>query len=80
MYKGEPNLNPGYLKIKSVFILPHLGSATKHTRIAMANLAIDNIDEFFFLRDYIDSECQIESLIEMQKFLNEGNEKKDLHE
>ena len=47
VYKGEPNLNPGYLKIKSVFVLPHLGSATKHTRIAMANLAIDNIDEFF---------------------------------
>ena len=47
VYKGEPNLNAGYLKIKSVFILPHLGSATKHTRIAMANLAIDNIDEFF---------------------------------
>jgi lactate dehydrogenase-like 2-hydroxyacid dehydrogenase len=46
VYKGEPNLNPGYLKIKSVFILPHLGSATKHTRTAMANLAIDNIDEF----------------------------------
>ena len=47
VYKGEPNLNPGYLKIKNIFILPHLGSATKHTRIAMANLAIDNIDEFF---------------------------------
>ena len=47
VYKNEPNLNPGYLKIKTVFILPHLGSATKDTRIAMANLAIDNIDEFF---------------------------------
>jgi lactate dehydrogenase-like 2-hydroxyacid dehydrogenase len=47
VYKGEPNLNPGYQKIKSTFILPHLGSATKHTRIAMANLALDNIDEFF---------------------------------
>ena len=47
VYKDEPNLNPGYLKIKSAFILPHLGSATKHTRIAMANLAIDNIHEFF---------------------------------
>ncbi len=47
VYKNEPNLNSGYLKIKSVFILPHLGSATKDTRIAMANLAIDNIDEFF---------------------------------
>ena len=47
VYKNEPNLNPGYLKIKSAFILPHLGSATKDTRVAMANLAIDNIDEFF---------------------------------
>ena len=47
VYKNEPNLNPGYLKIKTAFILPHLGSATKDTRIAMANLAIDNIDEFF---------------------------------
>ena len=47
VYKNEPNLNPGYLKHKSAFILPHLGSATKETRPAMANLAIDNIDEFF---------------------------------
>ena len=47
VYKNEPNLNPGYSKIKSAFILPHLGSATKDTRIAMANLALDNLDEFF---------------------------------
>ena len=47
VYKNEPNLNPGYLKHKSAFILPHLGSATKDTRTAMANLAIDNLDEFY---------------------------------
>ena len=47
VYKGEPNLNPGYIKHKSAFILPHLGSATKETRTAMANLAIDNLEEFF---------------------------------
>ena len=47
VYKNEPNLNPGYLKHKSAFILPHLGSATKETRTAMANLAIDNLDEYF---------------------------------
>ena len=46
VYQGEPNLNPGYLKHKSAFILPHLGSASKQTRTAMGNLAIDNIDEF----------------------------------
>ena len=33
--------------MKSAFILPNLGRDTKDTRIAMANLAIDNIDEFF---------------------------------
>ena len=47
VYKNEPNLNRGYLNHKSAFILPHLGSATKETRTAMANLAIDNIEEFF---------------------------------
>jgi len=47
VYKNEPNLNPGYLKHKSAFILPHLGSATKETRTAMANLAIDNLEEYF---------------------------------
>ena len=47
VYKGEPNLNLGYLKQKNIFVLPHLGSATKETRTAMGNLAIDNIDEFF---------------------------------
>jgi lactate dehydrogenase-like 2-hydroxyacid dehydrogenase len=47
VYKGEPNLNSGYLKHKSAFILPHLGSSTNQTRTAMGDLALDNIDEFF---------------------------------
>ena len=47
VYKNEPNLNPGYFKHPQAFILPHIGSATKDTRTAMANLAIDNLDEFF---------------------------------
>ena len=47
VYKGEPNLNPGYLKHKSAFILPHLGSSTKDTRTAMGDLAIENIKQFF---------------------------------
>ena len=47
VYKGEPKIHPEYLKQPTAFILPHLGSATKKTRIAMADLAIDNIEEFF---------------------------------
>ena len=51
VYKNEPNLNPGYFKHPQAFILPHIGSATKDTRTAMANLAIDNLDEFFITGD-----------------------------
>ncbi len=47
VYKGEPKINPGYLNQPTAFILPHLGSATKQTRTAMADLAISNIDDFF---------------------------------
>ena len=47
VYKGEPRIHQGYLNQPTAFILPHLGSATKKTRMAMANLAIDNIDQFF---------------------------------
>ena len=47
VYKGEPKIHPEYLKQPTAFILPHLGSATKKTRTAMADLAIDNIDECF---------------------------------
>ena len=47
VYKGEPDIHSGYLNQPNVFILPHLGSATKKTRTAMADLAIDNIEEYF---------------------------------
>ena len=47
VYKGEPNIHPGYLNQPNVFVLPHLGSATEKTRIDMVNLAINNIEEFF---------------------------------
>ena len=47
VYKGEPNIHQDYLKLKNVFVLPHLGSATKKTRTDMADLAISNLEEFF---------------------------------
>ena len=47
VYNGEPDIHPGYLEHSNVFILPHLGSATKKTRTDMADLAISNIEEFF---------------------------------
>jgi len=47
VYNGEPNIHPEYLTLPNVFVLPHIGSATKKTRIAMGNLAVSNLEEFF---------------------------------
>ncbi|MBV9784827.1 MAG: D-glycerate dehydrogenase [Acidisphaera sp.] len=44
VYDGEPNVNPGYLALENVVLLPHLGSATVETRDAMGFLALDGID------------------------------------
>ena len=46
VYNGEPEIHPGYLSDPNVFVLPHLGSATAKTRTAMANLAIQNLEDF----------------------------------
>ena len=44
VYDGEPAVNPGYLGLENVVLLPHLGSATTETRDAMGDLALDGID------------------------------------
>ena len=44
VYDGEPRVNPGYLGLENVVLLPHLGSATVETRDAMGHLALDGID------------------------------------
>ncbi len=43
VYEGEPHVNPGYLALENVVLLPHLGSATTSTRNAMGFLALDGI-------------------------------------
>jgi glyoxylate reductase len=43
VFEGEPNLNPGYLDLENVVLLPHLRSATVATRDAMGFLALDGI-------------------------------------
>lgn len=47
VFNNEPNIDPRYRKMDSVFSLPHLGSATQQTRIAMGNRAVDNLEQFF---------------------------------
>jgi len=47
VFENEPQLDPRYLALDSAFLLPHLGSATREARLAMGNLALDNLDAFF---------------------------------
>ena len=47
VYNGEPKIHTEYLKLKNIFLLPHLGSATKRTRWDMAYRATKNLEQFF---------------------------------
>ncbi|MDC0426547.1 D-glycerate dehydrogenase [Pelagibacteraceae bacterium] len=47
VYNGEPKIHPEYLKLNNIFLLPHLGSATKRTRWDMAYRATQNLEDFF---------------------------------
>jgi glyoxylate reductase len=43
VFEGEPGVQPGFLKHENVLLTPHLGSATRETRTAMADLAVRNV-------------------------------------
>jgi lactate dehydrogenase-like 2-hydroxyacid dehydrogenase len=47
VFENEPNPNPDFLTLDNVLLTPHIGSATSETRIAMTNLAVDNLEAFF---------------------------------
>jgi lactate dehydrogenase-like 2-hydroxyacid dehydrogenase len=40
VFEGEPKLHHGYVALKNTFLLPHMGSATVETRLAMGMLAL----------------------------------------
>lgn len=47
VFRNEPRIDPRYRTLKNAFLLPHLGSATIETRIAMGMRALDNLDAYF---------------------------------
>ena len=47
VFNNEPNLDRRYLNLDNCFVLPHVGSATHETRLAMSMMAVDNIYCFF---------------------------------
>ncbi|MDP1968214.1 MAG: D-glycerate dehydrogenase [Burkholderiaceae bacterium] len=46
VFEGEPTVHPDLLTVPNVVLTPHIGSATLPTRLAMANLAADNLIGF----------------------------------
>ena len=44
VYNNEPEIDPAYRELDNVFLLPHIGSATRETRDAMGFRALDNLD------------------------------------
>jgi lactate dehydrogenase-like 2-hydroxyacid dehydrogenase len=46
-FKVEPGGSPAFAAHENIFMLPHIGSATRATRDAMGFRALDNLDAFF---------------------------------
>ena len=46
-FQNEPGGNPAFSGYDNIFMLPHIGSATKQTRDAMGFRVLDNLDAFF---------------------------------
>lgn len=47
VFDGEPRLHADYRSLPNVFLLPHLGSATRDARNAMGFRCLYNLDSFF---------------------------------
>jgi len=43
VFEGEPHVNPGFLELPNVVMTPHIGSASRATRIIMCNTAAANL-------------------------------------
>ena len=47
VFEDEPRVSPRLLDRENVVLLPHLGSATRETRIAMGDKVLENAKAFF---------------------------------
>ncbi len=47
VFEGEPAVHPDLLTVPNVVLTPHIASSSVPTRLAMANLAADNLIQFF---------------------------------
>jgi lactate dehydrogenase-like 2-hydroxyacid dehydrogenase len=43
VFEGEPDVHPGFLELRNVVMTPHIGSASRATRMVMCNTAAANL-------------------------------------
>ena len=47
VFADEPNVPDALKRLENVVLLPHLGSATEETRVAMGMKVVENLTAFF---------------------------------
>jgi lactate dehydrogenase-like 2-hydroxyacid dehydrogenase len=47
VFENEPNIRPEFLELDNAVLLPHVASASVHTRNAMGQLVVDNLLSWF---------------------------------
>ena len=47
MFENEPDVPEALIAMEHVVLLPHVGSASVHTRRAMGQLVVDNVISWF---------------------------------
>ncbi len=47
MFEKEPHVPSELMALENTVLLPHVGSASEHTRTAMAQLVVDNVLSWF---------------------------------
>jgi lactate dehydrogenase-like 2-hydroxyacid dehydrogenase len=47
VFEREPEIHPGLLRMENVVLLPHTGSSTMDTRVAMGRRALRNLQAYF---------------------------------
>ena len=43
VFEGEPKIHPGFLELRNVVMTPHIGSASRATRLTMCRTAAENL-------------------------------------
>ncbi len=43
VFWNEPNINPELMTLDNAVLLPHVGSASEHTRDLMGQMVVDNL-------------------------------------